>query len=601
MESHWSVFYPEKYSNPETDSDDTLYMRIIKVCDTYPTRIALEYGNGKMTYATFREKIDEAALAWQRLGVKKGDVVMLAMGNNPINVISIYSLDKIGAAAALTVPNQATEYFEAYANIVNAKFCVMSCNQYLNYSSVLKNTKIKTVVIGKYIDFIATRDKFAFSFYPLTGYDRPKPKSIPEGIRLIYWKDLAALPPVPEEEKDADEDKGFDRDNKRTALYLFPSVPTANCNATELSAKSINIAANLAEMIIKTNEDLTGKPVRTLCFNECCFAFGFQVGIHDVLCCGQTVLLFTWFDSSMIFFSLRRYKPEVLIGYNSTIASINKAGNMSTILKSVDRIIVGGGLLTSSQKANLFEIAKNSGKKLSVCSVTGCDELLTYAYGPSDLDSDRLLGFPLPGVLMRVADSNTGLDAPEGTEGEIAVCSPIAKSAGLGDGKVSREKYRKLPDGRYWYFTGMIGKQDGNKMFYLVASKSRETRINSYPVYPDRVDEAVQMTEGVVESCSVIIERADGPVLITAVVPDEEYFYDNSRMETLRDRIKSECEMTLHEAMRPSEIMFFVSLPRDSKGSIDYFAVREKIELSQEEDTSDETAPDASVDDEPSK
>jgi acyl-coenzyme A synthetase/AMP-(fatty) acid ligase len=138
-------------------------------------------------------------------------------------------------------------------------------------------------------------------------------------------------------------------------------------------------------------------------------------------------------------------------------------------------------------------------------------------------------------------------------------------------------------------------------MFYLVASKSRETRINSYPVYPDRVDEAVQMTEGVVESCSVIIERADGPVLITAVVPDEEYFYDNSSMETLRDRIKSECEMTLHEAMRPSEIMFFVSLPRDSKGSIDYFAVREKIELSQEEDTSDETAPDASVDDEPSK
>ncbi len=596
LESHWSVFYPDKYSNPETGSDDTLYMRIIKVCDMYPSRIALEYGNGKMTYAALREKIDEAALAWQRLGVKRGDVVMLAMGNNPINVISIYSLDKIGASAALTVPNQATEYFEAYANIVNAKFCVMSCNQYLNYSSVLKNTKIKTIVIGKYIDFIATGDKFAFHFYPLTGYDRPKPKSVPEGIRLIYWKDLADLPEVPGEEIDIDEDKGFDRDNKRIVLYLPPSVPTANCKATELSARSINIAANLAEMVIKTNEDLTGNPVRTMSCNECCFAFGFQVGIHDVLCCGQTVLLFTWFDSNLIFFSLKRYKPEVLIGYNSTIASINKADNMSTILKSVDRIIVGGGLLTSSQKANLFEIAKNSGRKLSVCSVTCCDELLTYAYGPSDLDSDRLLGFPLPGVLMRVADSNTGLDAPEGTEGEIAVCSPIATSAGLGDGKVSREKYRKLPDGRHWYFTGMIGKQDGNKMFYLVASKLRETRINGYPVYPERVDEAVQMTEGVVESCSVIIERDDGPVLVTAVVPQEEYFYDNSLMETLRDRIKSECEMTLHEAMRPSEIMFFVSLPRDSKGSIDYHAVSEKIELTNEEEPSNEAVPDTAAD-----
>ena len=593
MESHWSVFYPEKYSNPDLDSDDTLYMRIIKVCDAYPTRNAMEYGNGKMTYASFREKIDEAALAWQRLGVKKGDVVMLVMGHNPINVISVYALDKIGAVSALAVPNLATEYFEGYANSVGAKYCVMSCNQYLNYAPVLKNTKIKTVIIGKYKDYITPTDRFAFSFYPLAGYDRPKPKSVPEGIRLIYWKDVLALPVVPEEEKTGDEDKGFDRDNRRIAVYLFPSVPTDSCRATELSAKSINISVNLAEMVIKTNEDLTGNPIRALCLNECCFAFGFLVGMHDVLSCGQTLLVFTWYDTNMLFFALRRYKPDVLIGYNSTIASINKAGSMSTILKSVDRIIVGGGLLTSSQKANLFEIAQNSGKKISVCSVTGCDEILTYAYGPSDLDSDRLLGFPLPGVLMRVADSNTGLDAPEGSEGEIAVYSPIATSAGLGDGKVSTDKYRKLPDGRYWFFTGMIGKQDGNKMFYLVANKSREIRINSYPVYPDSVDAAVQMTEGVVESCSVIIEKADGPVLVTVVVPQEEFFYDNSLMEDLRDRIKSECEMTMHEAMRPSEIIFSVSLPRDSKGAMDYEAVREKIEMIQDEEPAEDILPES--------
>ena len=56
-------------------------------------------------------------------------------------------------------------------------------------------------------------------------------------------------------------------------------------------------------------------------------------------------------------------------------------------------------------------------------------------------------------------------------------------------------------------------------MFYLVANKSREARINSYPVYPGKVDEAVQMTEGVVEACSVVIEKPEGPVLISAVVP----------------------------------------------------------------------------------
>ena len=523
-------------------------------------------------------------MAWKNLGVKEGDRVILLMGHNPMNVISVYALDKIGASAALCVPNLSTEHFEMFANSVGAKYCVMSCNQYLNYAPVLKNTKIGTVIIGKYKFMIGGKDRLAFPFYPLAGYDKPRPNAVPEGIRLLYWKDVMDLPDInPDVRNDV-----FDRDNTRQALFLFPSVPDTDAKAASFTAKSLNVSANITEMVFKANEDLTGRPARMLCLNESCFAFGFLAGIHNVLSAGQTVLLFTWYDSEKIFFAIKRYKPDVLIGYNSTVASLNKAVNTMGVIKSVDRIIVGGGLLTSSQKATLFEIARTSGRKLSVCSITGCDELLTYAYGPSDLQSDRLLGFPLPGVIMRIADSVTGLDVPEGAEGEIAVCSPISSSFVEGESKQDKPGYRKLPDGRIWYFTGNIGKQDSNKMFYVVGSKSREARINSYPVYPDKVDDAVQMAEGVIESCSVIIEKPEGPVLISAVVPKEEYFYDNSMMEDLRDRIKSECEMTLHEAMRPSEISFLVSLPRDSKGVIDYDAVKEKLEMVLEDDMNDD-------------
>ena len=561
-------------------------MRIKRSCTRYPDRVALEYGATKILYSSLLEKIDEAASAWKNLGVQKGDVVMIAMGNNTLNIISVYALDKIGASAALCVPNLSTEYFAGYANVVGAKYCLMSCNQYLNYAQVLKETPVKTVIIGKYRETSTGIYKFTVRFYPLSSYDMPKPRNIPEGINLVYWKDAVNLP----DSQSENEKLSHDRDNNRTVLYLFPSVP-ADCRATELTARNLNISANLTEMVIKANEDLTGKPARMLCLNESCFAFGFTVGIHNILSCGQTALIFTWYDPDKIFFAIKRYKPDVLIGYSSTIASINKVGTRSDILKTVDRIIVGGGLLTSSQKAMLFEIAQYSGKKLSVCSITGCDELLTYAYGPSDLQSDRLLGFPLPGVLMRVADPSTGIDVPEGAEGEIIVCSPISKLSGPDDKGADVKNYRKLPDGRRWYFTGNIGKQDGNRMFYLVANTRREVRINSYPVYPSKVDEAVQMTEGVVESCSVVIEKPEGTALITAVVPNEEYFFDNSMMEELRDRIRSECELTLHEAMRPSEITFFASFPRDSKGDIDYEAVKEKVEMIQNEIISDTAFP----------
>ena len=105
MESLWSVFYPEKYANPETDTTDTLYVRIRRVSSKYPYRTALEYGSRKFTYAALIAKIDETAVAWKNLGVKEGDRVILLMGHNPMNVISVYALDKIGASAALCVPN----------------------------------------------------------------------------------------------------------------------------------------------------------------------------------------------------------------------------------------------------------------------------------------------------------------------------------------------------------------------------------------------------------------------------------------------------------------------------------------------------------------
>ena len=46
--------------------------------------------------------------------------------------------------------------------------------------------------------------------------------------------------------------------------------------------------------------------------------------------------------------------------------------------------------------------------------------------------------------------------------------------------------------------------------------------------------------------------------------------------------------MTLHEAMRPSDVTFLVSLPRDSNGVIDYEAVKTKVEMIQNDDMTED-------------
>ena len=63
-------------------------MHIRRVSSKYAARTALEYGYRKFTYAEFMDKIDEVALAWESLGVEKGDKVIMLMGHNPMNIIN---------------------------------------------------------------------------------------------------------------------------------------------------------------------------------------------------------------------------------------------------------------------------------------------------------------------------------------------------------------------------------------------------------------------------------------------------------------------------------------------------------------------------------
>ena len=188
-----------------------------------------------------------------------------------------------------------------------------------------------------------------------------------------------------------------------------------------------------------------------------------------------------------------------------------------------------------------------------------------------------MIGIPMPGVFMKVADSETGEDMPQGRPGEIAVCSPVFHLGMIRDGKKVPGSFRHLPDGRNWFFTGITGKMDEQGFFSLISRPGKIYKINSFPVYPAQVDRVISMVKGVVDVASVVVEEVYGPKLIAAVVPSEELLFDNDLLADLKKRITDECLMMLHESMCPSEVEFLVSLPVDSAGNKDYAKVLERI------------------------
>jgi len=575
METKWSAHYPKNFIAGDLTNSFTLYTRLIRVCGIYKERTALEYMGSKMSYDDLAKNVKRTAVMWKSLGVANGDRVLLCMGECPDIIFSIYALDCLGAVAVLMIPNSSTEHFEQIANNTGAKYCLMSFNQYENYSRSVSDTNIESVVIGKYSDYITGIARAAFKLYPLAGYDVSVPafRNRKEDFKVVTWREAMlasenAAANVPEP----------DQHYMRPCVMLETESETDGGTTAVYNASLLNTSANIAMLLQKESEKQLGRPVRVLFLNEICFTFGFTTGMNDILFSGQTLLLFTWFDTKRPVMPIFRYRPDTIIGYGGTIAGLNSHISNRSVMKSVSMIICGGDLLTSKQKSELLTRSGKSENELRLCTVTGCDEAAAFAYTPAGTSSDRMIGIPLPGIIMKIADSETGEDMPAGKPGEIAVCSPAYYAGKMKDKKLVTGTLRHLPDGRDWLFTGIIGKMDEKGFFSLMNRPGRVYKIGSFPVYPAQVDRAISMVAGVVDSCSVVIEDVSGPKLVSAVVPAEELLFDNGLLADLKKRILNECQMMLHESMVPSEIEFLISLPTDSAGNRDYDGVRERIE-----------------------
>ena len=575
METKWSAYYPKNFDAANLTSSFTLYSRLIRVCEIYNDRTALEYMGSKMNYGDLAKNVNRTAVMWKNLGVTSGDRVLLCMGECPEIIFSIYALDCIGAASVLVVPNSSTEHFEEIANNTGAKYCLMSFNQYENYSKTVSDTDIESVVIGKYSDYITGIPRQAFKLYPLAGYDVTVPafRNKKEDFKVVTWREAmlaseASAAKVPEP----------DSHYMRPCVMLETESETDGGTTGVYNASLLNTSANITMLLQKESEKRLGRPVRVLFLNEICFTFGFTTGMNDILFSGQTLILFTWFDTKRAAVPIVRYRPDTIIGYGGTIAGLNSHINNRSVMRSVSMIICGGDLLTSPQKAELLTRSGKREEEMSFCTVTGCDEAAAFAYTPPGTSSDRMIGIPLPGVIMKIADSDTGEDMPAGKAGEIAVCAPAYYAGKMKDKKLITGTLRHLPDGRDWLFTGIIGKMDEKGFFSLINRPGRVYKIDSFPVYPAQVDRVISMVSGVVDVCSVVIEDVSGPKLVSAVIPAEELLFDNGLLADLKKRIVDECQMMLHESMCPSEIEFLISLPTDSAGNKDYDGLKERIE-----------------------
>ena len=89
--------------------DVSMYGMLKISTESHPEAPAIDYFSNKISYKTLLERVIEASYSYNKLGVKKGDIVTIIMPNTPEALVSIYALNRIGAVCNIVHPLSAKE------------------------------------------------------------------------------------------------------------------------------------------------------------------------------------------------------------------------------------------------------------------------------------------------------------------------------------------------------------------------------------------------------------------------------------------------------------------------------------------------------------
>lgn len=175
------------------------------------------------------------------------------------------------------------------------------------------------------------------------------------------------------------------------------------------------------------------------------------------------------------------------------------------------------------------------------------------------------VGFPLPGVHVRVTDPETGTPLGADEIGMIEVKGPNVFSGYWRMPEKTKAEFRE--DG--FFITGDLGKIDTRGYVHIVGRGKDLVITGGYNVYPKEVEGEIDALDGVVESAVIGLPHPDFGEGVTAVVvrATGASVDEKAVLAALGDR--------LAKFKQPKRVIFVPDLPRNAMGKVQKNVLRE--------------------------
>ncbi len=177
------------------------------------------------------------------------------------------------------------------------------------------------------------------------------------------------------------------------------------------------------------------------------------------------------------------------------------------------------------------------------------------------------VGFPLPGVEIKITDSKTGETLPNGEIGEIEVRGPNVFKGYWQMPEKTAEELRA--DG--FFITGDLGQFDEDGYLHIVGRNKDLIISGGFNIYPKEIELLLDQEDGVLESAVIGVPHPDfGETVVGIIVAKGDSKPDLAA-------IKSNIGTSLARFKQPKELIILPELPRNTMGKVQKKALRDQF------------------------
>ena len=522
-----------------------LYETFREAAKKYSDKVALSYFKTDTRFRDLLERIDITALAFRKHGVKKGDIICLALPSMPESLMCFLALNKIGAIPCMIDVRYTPEEYCKIIDRTQSKMLFVMGLYAANLATVDAQLNVEKVVVCSGADSIP-----GISFWFSLGERfNGRRKVFRKHKKFCHWKDFYNTA------QGKDETEPYHWLPDEMAALFQTSGTTGTVKSVMLSTENImhSVFPNPPVLNNLSSNDTA------LCILPIFAFFGANTLLLPLFN-GLRVIVIPIAPRKEFLKLLTQYKPQHVFSVPAYWDFVNEEKVVKEDFSYLKSINVAGDILNTAFEKRINECLHQGGCRYDLTKAYGMTETAgVISFTPQGSEKQYVQGFS--GKPVTCYEVKTFDD-------EICVNSEMKFLGYYKNEEATQQLIQTHADGRKWLHTGDIGYLDKEGNIFVIGRKKRMiVRHDGSKVFPVEIEDCL-MQHPSVAACAVV--PMQDPDHSESHLPKAFVVQKDSDTQTTIKELMAYCEANLPVHLVPAAIELIDALPMNGNGKVDY-------------------------------